>query len=188
MIGATLSDLRALVISLQEEINALKSTRTDTAQISPSIDYEDIIQEIDDRQSRKKNLIIFGVQESADQSNAQKRAHDNEQVKKILQVLDRDVNADSIKPIRLGPIKAGIMRPMKITLGDEDDVRACIKSASNLKRSNVFSRTSISFDHTPRQILNYKKLKQEMEERSARGEDGLKIEYVRGVPRIVSEN
>ncbi|CAH2009568.1 unnamed protein product [Acanthoscelides obtectus] len=80
------------------------------------------------------------------------------------------------------------MRPMKITLGDEDDVRACIKSASNLKRSNVFSRTSISFDRTPRQILHYKKLKQEMEERSARGEDGLKIKYVRGVPRIVSEN
>nr|CAI5868873.1 unnamed protein product [Callosobruchus analis] len=153
-IGATLVDLRALVVSLQEEINALKSNRVDPAQ-TPAIDFEEIVQEVNDRQSRKNNLIIYGIVESTDQ---------------------------------LGSNNTGGPRPIKITLRDSNDVRSCIKAAAKLKRHSTFSRINISFDRTPRQVLHYKKLKQEVADRSANGENGLKIKYVNGVPKVMAEN
>nr|CAI5846598.1 unnamed protein product [Callosobruchus analis] len=186
-IGATLVDLRALVVSLQEEINALKSNRVDPAQ-TPAIDFEEIVQEVNDRQSRKNNLIIYGIVESTDQSNTRRKVYDADQVKNIIGVLDDEVNTDNIKPIRLGSNNTGGPRPIKITLRDSNDVRSCIKAAAKLKRHSTFSRINISFDRTPRQVLHYKKLKQEVADRSVNGENGLKIKYVNGVPKVVAEN
>ncbi|VEN42580.1 unnamed protein product, partial [Callosobruchus maculatus] len=56
---------------------------------------------------------------SAEQSNTQKKAHDVDQVKKILRVLDSDIDTDTIKPIiRLGSTTTGRPRPIRITFKD----------------------------------------------------------------------
>nr|CAH7753523.1 unnamed protein product [Callosobruchus chinensis] len=82
--AVTLADLKALVISLQEEVKELKANKHTIAdQLSSSMDYEEIIQEIQDRNSRKKNLIIYGLPENNEQPVAQRRTLDKENIKKM---------------------------------------------------------------------------------------------------------
>nr|CAI5833081.1 unnamed protein product [Callosobruchus analis] len=160
------------------------SNRVDPAQ-TPAIDFEEIVQEVNDRQSRKNNLIIYGIVESTDQSDTRRKVYDADQVKNIIGVLDDEVNTDNIKPIRLGSNNTGGPRPIKITLRDSNDVRSCIKAAAKLKRHSTLSRINISFDRTPRQVLNYKKLKQEVADRSANGENDLSNCQLMQVPDAV---
>nr|CAI5822610.1 unnamed protein product [Callosobruchus analis] len=187
-IGSTLADLRALVVSLQEEVTKLKDTKSDPL-ATQSIDYEDIIQEISDRNSRKGNLILFGVPEDSRLSDNQRKAQDTEQVKNILNVLGDNISSDTVNLVRLGrTVDNSKPRPIKVKLGDENCVHRCIKGVPKLRRHERYSRVTVAFDRTPRQVEHYKKLKQEIDNRSANGETGLKIKYVRGVPKIVQEN
>nr|CAI5831217.1 unnamed protein product [Callosobruchus analis] len=151
--GSTLSDLKALVISLQEE----------------SFDFEQIVQEVSDRNARKRNLIVYGVTEHAEPNSRQARVTDTEQVKSVLRYISSDIDIDSIKPQRLGKLNdSGRSRAIKITLKDETDVISLIRGAARLKNNTDYSRIRISFDRTPRQVQCYKKVKQELEERIAR--------------------
>nr|CAI5849869.1 unnamed protein product [Callosobruchus analis] len=177
--GSTLSDFKALVISLQEEIRNLKAAKTELIPSSESFDFEQIVQEVSDRNARKRNLIVYGVTEHAEPNSRQARVTDTEQVKSVLRYISSDIDIDSIKPQRLGKLNdSGRSRAIKITLKDETDVISLIRGAARLKNNTAYSRIRISFDRTPRQVQCYKKVKQELEERIARGETGLKIKYV----------
>nr|CAI5846036.1 unnamed protein product [Callosobruchus analis] len=167
--GSTLSDLKALVISLQEEIRNLKAAKTELIPSSESFDFEQIVQEVSDRNARKRNLIVYGVTEHAEPNSRQARVTDTEQVKSVLRYISSDIDIDSIKPQRLGKLNdSGRSRAIKITLKDETDVISLIRGAARLKNNTAYSRIRISFDRTPRQVQCYKKVKQELEERIAR--------------------
>nr|CAH7719480.1 unnamed protein product [Callosobruchus chinensis] len=119
----TLADLKALVISLQEEVKELKANKHTIAdQLSSSMDYEEIIQEIQDRNSRKRNLIIYGLPEDNEQPVAQRRTLDKENIKKIVGAVAEQVNCANVNPIRLGKnVQNDNPRPIKISLDNEND-------------------------------------------------------------------
>ena len=62
--------------------------------------------------------------------------------------------------------------PIKVTLSNECDVQRIIQTAKKLKDM------SMSFDRTPRQLAYYKKVKQELIERTNRGETNLSIRFI----------
>nr|CAH7731338.1 unnamed protein product [Callosobruchus chinensis] len=121
----TLADLKALVISLQEEVKELKANKHTIAdQLSSSMDYEEIIQEIQDRNSRKRNLIIYGLPENNEQPVAQRRTLDKENIKKIVGAVAEQVNCANVNPIRLGKnVQNDNPRPIKISLDNENDIK-----------------------------------------------------------------
>nr|CAI5856162.1 unnamed protein product [Callosobruchus analis] len=152
-------------------------------------DFEEVLNEIEERNSRKQNIICYGVAENGNVSRQQQEAQDRSEITKVLQFLSPDINTN-VKPIRLGKFDRTNPRPrpIKITLIDQNQVQKCLRNATKLNSSEVFSHIRISVDRTPKQIEFYKKIKTELNRRLANGEANLRIKHIRGVPRIVAEN
>nr|CAI5864566.1 unnamed protein product [Callosobruchus analis] len=101
-IGSTLADLKAVVQFLQEEIRSLKAAKTEVIPPIESIDFEQVVQEVSDRNAREEYLIIYGMKEGAEPNSRQARATNTEQVKSILRCVSNDISPESITPRRLG--------------------------------------------------------------------------------------
>lgn len=185
--GDDMNGLRSIIIALQTEIEKLKAVIKNPAPVThATVDYENIIQEITERESRKRNLVIYGIPEN----NNSNQAEEKEKVKELICYLSPDIDTNNIDPRRLGkPIATNNRpRPIKITFNNENPVHTCISKASKLKNSTAYTNITISYDRTPKQVEYYKKIKSELQERVSSGEIGLKIKYIKGIPKIISEN
>nr|CAI5858130.1 unnamed protein product [Callosobruchus analis] len=180
-----------MIISLQGELKELKTSIEKHKPQTDSFSYEEVVQEVFDRNQRMCNLVIFGVQEDQSLRTARERqTFDSNKVKRILEVLSYEGESNSVKPIRLGKFDATkrYPRPLKIKLDDENTVHRLIKKAGDLKNHADVSSVNIAQDRTPRQISFYRQLKTELNNRIANGEVGLKIKNIRGIPTIVQTN
>lgn len=181
------NDLKALIISLQEDIQSLKNNRSDLTNSISSACFEELAQEVAERNKRKNNLIIFGVKEQNQDLLADVKCEkDAEIVQAILSSVDLEVQRNSIKPIRLGKFAHEKQRPIKIALEDEYQVRNVLKKAKKLRSTRQYKNVSIASDRTPRQLNYYKQVKSELVERQNAGEADCRIKYINGVPKIVS--
>ncbi|KAB0795786.1 hypothetical protein PPYR_09847 [Photinus pyralis] len=182
-----LLDLKQLLVSLKSEIDELKNARSQiqNTNFETLMDdhYEDIIQEINERQLRKGNIIVYGAMEN---NNAKQ---DIQQVQEVLAQIDPIVSDIQFSAFRLGKFDPNNIKPspIKVILKDEY-VRNIVIKSSQLKRIEAFKHLSISFDRTPKQISYYRKIKKQLDERVANGETNLKIKYVRGIPKIINLN
>nr|CAI5867933.1 unnamed protein product [Callosobruchus analis] len=121
-----------MIISLQGELKELKASIEKHKPQTDSFSYEEVVQEVFDRNQRKRNLVIFGVQEDQPLRTARERhTFDSNKVKRILEVLSYEGESNSIKPIRLGKFDATkrYSRPLKIKLDDKSTVHRLIKKA-----------------------------------------------------------
>lgn len=191
--GNDIKDLKAIIISLKDEVQLLKEAQASVLQKNtPNAenDYEDMIAEINERNKRKSNLIIYRVVESDQlQSHEARTKKDFNEIKSILNSISADIQLPSgRKPIRLGQFQENKIRPIKITLSDESEVHKVIKKFKIVQRNNpALQNISVSFDRTKRQIDHFKKLKTELENRNSENET-FKIQYFHGVPKIVPVN
>lgn len=183
-IGNQIIDLKNLILSLQNDIKALKDEKI-SQKSSREFDFEEVIMELNDRSIRKKNIIIFGLPEQDQTGPAENRLQkDKTAVSEVLKVIDANVNTMLIKPTRLGRFTNNKARPLKITLQDELEVLNVIKKARNLKNS-PYKNVSVAFDRTQRQIDHYKKLQEEMKSKNSGDTQEFKIRYFNGSPKIV---
>ncbi|KAG5879317.1 hypothetical protein JTB14_025645 [Gonioctena quinquepunctata] len=181
---------KAVIMSLQAEVKELEKVAiAPPTSIPPSV-FEDIIHEIQERNVRKCNLMIFGIseQESAQSKDDRLIAELND-VSKVIKYENPHINTDVIRPLRLGKYDANrtISRPIKVPLENEATVLACIRNSKKLKNNN-FKNVFISFDKTPRQIQYYRDLRQELDEKNNNGENNFTIKYFNGHPKIVNLN
>lgn len=190
-VGNDLKDLKALIISLQDEIKSLRTEQFEMrGALNTNIEFEEIIEEINERNRRKCNLVISGIAEqSQEQSTAERFEKDKTIITDVLLKIQPDLNVDNIKPIRLGRFDVNNARPrlLKITLSDEQQVLNTIRKAKTIKNYNEYKHVSIFSDRTPRQINYYKDIKNQLTERINSGEN-CRIKYVNGVPKIVTLN
>nr|CAH7733472.1 unnamed protein product [Callosobruchus chinensis] len=152
---------------------------------------EEVIQEISERNERKRNIIILGVPEQEqDHDSATRVAKDKTVVSNILRAVTPALAGLDVKPIRLGKPIPGKHRLIKVTLKEDNQVIELLRAAKNLKGNPAYRSISIFPDRTPMQIDNYsyKKLKLELDQRTANGEQNLEIRYYKGSPRIVTLN
>lgn len=187
-IGDEMTQLKSFIKSLQDDISQLKDALRNHVKPAEDVDLEEIIREVSDRETRKKNLIVYGVKENHRLPKSDQMKSDKSEVANILKFLNPDINVN-IEPVRLGKFDATkpTSRPLRISFQDEQYVFNYIRNASKLK-NGPYSTVKIAFDRTPRQLETYRKTKAELDARITRGEVGLKIKYVKGSPRIISSN
>lgn len=186
-------DLRSLILTLQEEIKNLKSTvlAPVVSTTENLIKSEEIIQEVLERERRRKNIIVYGITESKSTNKSERIAADVTTVSDVFRSIGVRV-PDDIKLIRLSkfdPTKAVSKRPIKICFQSSDIAPAILKKAKLLKGSTEYTGVFISADRTPTQQKLFNAVKTELTERKSKGEVNLRIKYMNGVPKIVlSEN
>lgn len=190
-IGNDINSLKEAILSLQNELRTLRSNNLVNG--GTKYEFEDFMQEFEDRQARKRNVIVFGIAEqSSDLDKNTRLAEERSAVIGLLNDTSPDVAlADNSKIFRLGKFNATSTkpRPLRLCLQNESMVHNLIhKFASAKKNNNNFKHISISFDRTPKQLEHFKALKAELEERRNSGEANLKIQFVRGRPRITTLN
>lgn len=187
--GNELKDLKSLIVKLQNDIQALKSENSYSRSTIHQDNFEEILEEMHQRNIRKSNLVIFGVKEQDQELLALNRAElDKTEIVNILHAIDPEANVLNIKPIRLGHFNTTKIRPIKISLDDEKHVHNIIRKVNILKNNRTYKNISVSFDRTPRQIEHYRTVKKEFIERKEAGEHNLKIKYVKGIPKIIALN
>lgn len=191
LLSAMKAEFVALVDKLREDFcEQLRSLREDLAGQRPSDSnesiFEEVHQELVDRQSRKKNLIMFGVSEPVPSGGQSPAASDHVTVTNITKCLI-PTNADTFKVSRLGRFNTANDRgrPIKVVFDSDECVIRYIREAKKLKNFPAYSNLRISYDRTPRQIKYYNQLKLQLEQRTANGEPDLRIRYTNGTPRIV---
>lgn len=194
-ISADIKDLKALILQLQEEIQNLKDTYRNSdagTPISCTTDtnfFEEVAAEVTDRARRRRNLIIFGVTEQSQNiSITDRRNADMAQVQDILKILQPDINAAVIKPIRLGKHVPNKNRPIQVKFETDQQVRNVMRNVRKLENTKYQKKVFISYDRTPKQQAFYSKVKDELQERISAGETNLRIRYRNDIPVIVAEN
>lgn len=186
-IGGQLKELKNLILSLQNDIQLLKDENRTLKSSDADTDLENVIEEINERNHRKRNLIIFGLSEQKQEDTPEARMQkDKNEVENIIGCLDKDFELHDIKPNRLGRYNKDKVRPIKISLKDEDQVRELIKNAKNLKNSR-YKKVFVSVDRTQMQLRHYKKLKEEVAHKNSIGQEKFKIKYFNGTPKIVKD-
>jgi len=113
--------------------------------------------ELNEREKRSKNIILYGVPEEVDEPTPSKA--------KLVQVLDdryrvdlREV--DIMHALRLGKIVKDSPRPLKVILATRDAVDRIISGASHLIPKG--KRWEVSRDQTPLQRQDYNNLKSQL--------------------------
>lgn len=190
-IGKDINELKAVIAELKNEVTQLKLQKSDLSNdVLNNNTFNEIAQEVLERQRRSKNIIIYGINEISTMDRNTRLAQDTNNVKDVLNFLSLDTGTvNNISPMRLGKYLPDREkpRPIKIAFNDEQTVQNVIRRARQLKDSQ-YGRVHISLDRTPRQIEHYKSLKNELNERSANGENNLTIKYINGLPTIKSLN
>lgn len=188
-LGNDFAGLKSLIVSLQNEIKALKTTIREStpAGSTPLVQTEMIIQEICEREKRKNNIIVYGCKESDCGSNREQIVLDKALVRDMCEELD--VIDGDLKVFRLGkfdPTKTDRNRPIKVSFSNELSVTKVLRGLPKLGKSTRFSNISIYRDRTPMQAQLHKDIRAELSQRLDNGESNLQIKYKKGIPTIVS--
>lgn len=190
-LGNDIASLKAVILGLQSELRELKANNLKN--LSSSVNYEDVIQEVEERQKRRTNIIIFGIAEQS--SDLDKNARLSEERLQVAGIINGispgTVLAENANIFRLGKFNATSQkpRPIRLRFDNEHMVQDIIRKFVRARKdNNRFKHISISSDRTPKQLEHLKATKMELEERKNAGEQNIKIQFVRGSPKIVSLN
>lgn len=179
---------------IEADLGVIKNTsvassdvRAAPAAAQGSLTIDDISEELCERVKRSHNVILFGVDEPRADSAAARKLEDENYVTALFNTLE--VHPVILRVFRLGRRKeAGGKRPMKIVCQSEEAVHNIIKNVKKLKNKREFVNVTVSYDRTPRQLAQYRVLKEEVKNRLDGGEKNLRIRYVSGTPKIVPLN
>ncbi|CAG9760003.1 unnamed protein product [Ceutorhynchus assimilis] len=172
------------VEELRQEIDDLKKTpvmqtppNIPVPSNTPVLNYNeaDIFVELQERQNRANNLMIFNVPEG---NNSEP---DSDQVKKLISILS-DTNSPQprvLQTLRMGKPNKNNFRASRLTLESPAEVQKLIKCGHKLKDEKVF----ISFDLTAKERERHKLLQTEFRTRKANGENVV-IRYQNRIPSI----
>ncbi|XP_031341035.1 uncharacterized protein LOC116169148 [Photinus pyralis] len=150
---AQMSDLLKTISDLQAELHHLKQAKEEK-----SLLIDDVVNEINDRKRRENNIIIYGLEESS---------NDSPQVKEILKVVAPSICTDDIGIIRLGKSGRNRPPPVKVVLHKKDDVLVVLRNKRNLKTTH--SNIAISTDNTKVQQEHFRRVRAELEQRKMKG-------------------
>lgn len=163
--------------SLESRIVKLESNPTTNANVS----YSDILNELHDRQSREKNIILFNVSEPVNDVD------DTSLVNDILTKIEAPVVTSQI--VRLGKLGPK-PRPIKITCEKKSHVGLILKSKNRLKNLPDMKSIHLTVDWTTSQRKFYNKVREQLTIRKNNGENNIYeyIGFIKGVPTILQKN
>lgn len=148
------------------DINAVQNLNVS----SPSTE---VIAEIQDRQNRLNNLMIFNLPENG---------RDEEDIRQIFNDLVNEVPPPN-SIMRIGKRNAKGARSLKISLNTSNDVQKLFKNRHKLKGKHIY----LGYDLTHMQRQDEKAVLEEFRRRKSNGESGLTIKYINNHPKIVKQ-
>lgn len=174
--NAEISDKK--IRSLESHVVALKNACPSTSNQS-TINNEELITEIQERNVRAKNIVIVGIPESKSSIPIERHEHDRKEIFKITSTMYAEC-PEPEKMLRLGKFKTGENRPLKVCYKSEAIAKTLLRN-----RNTKFENIKIFSDQTVSQRKYLQNLKVELETRTTNGETDICIKYVKGTPKIV---
>lgn len=176
-----------IITSLKDDIQSLKDTiktlvaRVDTLESENkklTVQYETlkktipppsfvqescsfIMNEMEDRQARRCNLIVRGISESTCGSSDDRIAEDREKCKDMFKTLDLD-DVPIQHVMRLGKKHSGNKRLLKICLSNATDRDKALRNSRQLKETEEFSDVFLQPDMTIYQQKVHQELRKEL--------------------------
>ena len=143
------SELKSYSSVLQKSNIGQKTT---TTALNNARAIKTAVKEIFTDEDRKKNIILFGLEEGENVSL------DNKVDEVFLEIGQKPV---LVQVVRLGqPTER--CRPVRVSLKSSDTVHSILKDSPRLKSSARFSKVYISSDRTPKQRIKHKELVEEL--------------------------
>ena len=162
-----------VIESVEEQINMRLSDSTNTS-----------VREIELREAKKLNIMLFNVAESTGGSEEEKSREDAEKIVKIQKDMGTSVPLTNV--IRIGKASTGKIRPLRVTAPDTSAHIDLLRSAKNLRNSTSFSTVFIKRDMTPLERSQWKALIKEKKEKQVRSnENGENVRWVIYRGRVV---
>lgn len=182
-VAGQIAGLTSVIEQLQKQMSEFKvllsSQSNQPICNNESFTIDDVLSEIDERNAKEKNIIIFNMNES------ESAAGDLNLVDDIFKHLDVKVDTGKIGIFRLGKDRSeDKIRPLKIVLNSKDEVGLILKKSKNLKTFVRNPKLFINKDLTVRQLGLKRKIITDFHDRKAKGEN-IYLKYSNGMPQIV---
>lgn len=177
--------LQALKEEFSSKIDELHRQIADNEKINQARNLEETLSELNERQMRAKNIIIFGVNEQVGNTE-ERRNKDLDLSATVLNKISPEEPTHIVKTFRIGKnINNSRPRPIKVVLSDQYEAKRILRLKGNLM-SSEFSSFVIKDDKTPKQMEFLKSVQDELKLRLDNGESNLTIKYIKSIPTIVT--
>jgi septal ring factor EnvC (AmiA/AmiB activator) len=166
---------------LEREVGVLK---TGSGHLNP----EEIYSEFNERCRRARNVILYNVKENSSKDVKVKQEHDKRVVTKIVSSMNSQIDSSGVKTFRLGKFIRDKPRPLKVIFSSAEEARYFFQNFSKdeiERMDSTLAELSISRDRTPQERNYLNKLREELRNRTDKGEKDLTIKYSNGIPSIV---
>lgn len=184
-IDVRLSNIESRVDEFETKLKTLEERDS-----SASLDFEEVIGEMSDRNRRALNVILYNLPECKSTDVTARINSDKGLLLELAQTIGFDLNTDNIKINKIGKFSKNKVRPTKVTFKTITQVSSFLDSfaKANLKENNgTFSNVGISRDRTERERRLLSSLREQIQQRTQEGEQNLTIKFKNGVPAIVSK-
>lgn len=165
-LNATVNSMNSRVAHLDKTVNTYQSS-----QLVETTDHNEMWQELQERQIKSKNIMLFNVPENGD---------DKSDIAAIFGVLCNNPPA-TVQFSRVGKKNSKGARALKITLNSHEDTLVLMRCRRKLKGKNIY----LNLDLTRKQQEIDKRVWTEFRDRTSKGENDIQVKYIRGVPKIV---
>ncbi|XP_060809995.1 uncharacterized protein LOC132904087 [Amyelois transitella] len=143
---------------------------------------EEVIQEMQNRKNREKNIVLFGVPEQISSTTEESLIKDEAVVFSTISMISSDI-PKPFKLFRIGKPRPGKNRSIKVCFETPEPAKQLLRNRSKLRDGvKIFS------DQTPSQQNYMKNLKEELRRRQDEGETDLTIKYINGTPAILKNS
>lgn len=172
-----LTDMAGIQQNIQDLTDRIEQLEknTNTSANPATVTEEEIMGELQDRERRSKNIMIYNLEESSSNENIDQ---DIVNVKCTIQSV-RKINVDNIKIMRLGVKRQGTTRPLKVILNSKEDALDIIKNKFKCRNP-----IKIDHDRTPKQRKHLQDLKEQLKSLHESGLRDKTIRYINGIPKI----
>lgn len=179
LLESQMSVSESKIKSIESSINTNLTTLSSTAQSTLYLN-EKIIQEVQQRNEREKNIIIMGLPEQTMRTAEERISRDKLDILNITRQIYADIPIPT-KIIRIGKYNPTKSRKIKVCYATQEHAKQLLRNKKKLPGSiKMYS------DQTPAQQNYLQSLKAELTRRTSDGESDLTIKYIKGTPTIVS--
>lgn len=178
-----LIDLEPRVDRVEDRLSSLEKQITSS---SPK-DLETTIAELNERNRRSRNIMIYNLDESTAGDINSKKKHDLDLAINLFSPLLPNLSISGVKTFRVGNKKPDHPRPLKVVLNSQSDVITILRNFPDLAPPTDprFTSVKLSRDRTPQETTHLRDLNTELKDRTSRGERDLTIKFINNTPQIV---
>lgn len=169
----SIDELRTDIEKLKTDYNNMNSSN-ETSSVSSDIQSSVVMNEIQDRQKRINNVILFNMENNG--------SDEGDVVNLLRTTAGRPI--ELVRVERIGKPNKNNRKAVKVVLADSKDLLTLMKNRHKLKNTSVY----LNLDLTKQQRDKESAVKKELAERLEKGEKDLIMRYLHGIPKICSKN